>query len=43
MKWFLSILVFSSPALLLPGCTLIPQDCGSAHSQHEQSSLSWLK
>ncbi|WP_269763304.1 hypothetical protein [Chlamydia felis] len=30
MKWFLFILAFSSPALLIPGCTLIPKEGNSA-------------
>ncbi|AQT77382.1 hypothetical protein [Chlamydia gallinacea] len=25
-KWLISLLIFTSPMMLLPGCTLIPQE-----------------
>ncbi|SIU03292.1 hypothetical protein CS829B_2840 [Chlamydia suis] len=31
MKLLFSVLLFSSPALLMPGCTLIPQQQASEH------------
>ncbi|WP_375793298.1 hypothetical protein O1W69_04130 [Chlamydia sp. 12-01] len=43
MKWFLSILVFSSPALLIPGCTLIPKEWDCPCSHHQQESISQVK
>lgn len=39
MKWFLSLLVITSPLLLLPGCTLIPQE----HSFGEITQISRIQ